>query len=255
MNYNIRFVLIFVTAAALLGGCSGSRDTDDETQQRRAKLHYQIGLDALQKNQLPKAFEELMLAEKIDPEMPEALDTLGYAWRLRGNQKKSEEYYKRAIRAGSGSISHTNYGSLLIEMKRYAEAKENLEKALKDPRYHGQFIANVLLGDANMGLEKYEEAMDAYRQAGRLNPNQTLTRIKEAKVFIALEKPNFALALYETMLREDPTNRGALEGALELYALQKERTLARYHLQNFISHPSVSKQDRAWATSELVKLR
>lgn len=242
-------------AALLLGGCSGSTGKDADTEDRRAKVHYQIGLDALQKNQLPKAFEELMYAEKLDPNMPEALDALGYAWRLRGDLKKSEAYYKKAIRAGSGSVSYTNYGSLLIEMERYDEAKENLLKALKDPRYQGQFVANILLGDACMGLKQYEEAISAYRQAGRLNPHQTLSRIKEAQVFIALEKLNFAEALYDTLLRENPADRGALQGILDLYALQNRKDMAIMHLQNYLSQPSLAPLDRAWATDELVKLR
>jgi len=140
-------------------------------------------------------------------------------------------------------------------MGEYGDAKENLLKALKDPRYQGQFVANVLLGDACMGLKQFEEAMSAYRQAGRLNPNQSLTRIKEAKVFIALDKLSYAQALYETLLRKDPKDRAALEGALELYNLKNDRASARQHLQNYISLPSIPPLDRAWATDELVKLR
>jgi len=242
-------------AALLLAGCSGSGKLSEEQELRRARLHYQIGLDALHKNQLPKAFEELMQAEKIDPSQPEVLDALAYAWRLRGNHKKSEIYYKRAIRAGSGSTSHTNYGSLLLELGRFDEAKSHLKKALEDPRYQGQHIAYILLGDAYLGLKEYEKAIEAYRKAGWLNPDQTLTRIKEAWAFAASGRLNFAQALFESALRQEPNNRIVLEGLLDVLKARKDYPAARTQLQNYISRPAVSDLDRAWATDELLKLR
>jgi len=248
-------VMILMGLAVTLTGCSGSHKMEQSKQEKLAKLHYQMGLDALHKNQLPKAFDELMMAEKLSPDMPENLDTLAYAWRLRGNLKQSEVYYKKAIRAGSGSISHTNYGGLLIELERYKEAKEHLLKALEDPRYHGQYIATILLGDALFGLKEYEEAINSYRQAGLMSPNQTITRLKEARAFTALQRRNIAKALYETILRDEPNNRTALEGLLEIFAVNNDKQSARLQLQNFIGQPSVSKLDRAWATDELVKLR
>lgn len=244
----------FLAGALFLGGCAGS-EADLERQEKSAKLHYQIGLDALQKNRLPKAFDELMLAEKLNPEMPETLDALAFAWRLRGNQKKSEQYYKKAIRAGSGSKSYTNYGSLLIEMKRYKDAKNNLLKALEDPRYHGQFIATLLLGDACMGLEQYEEAIDNYRKAGSFKPDQTLTRFKEAEAFVALKRIDFALATYESLLREQPNNVNAMRGVLMMLKLKGDKVAASQKLQAFIGNPSVADRDRTWATAELLRLR
>lgn len=255
MNRISLSLVVTMIGILLLTGCSGANKPSEEQQQKRVKLHYRIALDALHKNQLPKAFEELMYAEKIDPNQPEVLDALAYAWRLRGNHQKAEAYYKRAIRAGAGSSSHTNYGSLLVEMGRFEEAKIHLQKALEDPRYHGQHIAYVLLGDAFLGLKEYEKAIDAYRNAGRLNPNQTLTRIKEARVFAASNRLNFAQALFESVLRQEPANRTALEGLLEILKTRNNYAAARTQLQNYISRPAVSDLDRAWATDELVKLR
>lgn len=245
-----------ILATLLLAGCqsSANKQLSEADQLKRVKIHYQIGLDALHKNQLPKAFDELMKAEAIDPHDVEVLDALGYAWRLRGNFKKSESYYLRAIRSGASSSTYTNYGSLLLEMKRYADAKVQLDKALEDPRYRNQFVAYINLGDALLGLGKFDDAIHAYRQAGLFNPEQSFSRIKEADAYVSYKRYNYAQALYESILRENGHNRVALEGLLKLLKLRNDRATARKHLKAF-KEISISELDRAWAADELDKLR
>ncbi|MDT8377111.1 MAG: hypothetical protein RQ867_10315 [Mariprofundaceae bacterium] len=245
-----------LVAALLLAGCqsSATKPLSEEDQIKRVKLHYQIGLDALHKNQLPKAFDELMKAEAIDPHDVEVLSALGYAWRLRGNFKKSESYYLRAIRSGATSSIYTNYGSLLLEMKRYADAKVQLDKALEDPRYRNQFVAYINLGDALLGLGQFDDAIAAYRQAGLFNTGQSFSRIKEAAAYVSFKRYNYAQALYETILRENSRDRTALEGLVRLLKLRNDNPAARKHLKAF-QEGSTSALDRAWAADELDKLR
>jgi Tfp pilus assembly protein PilF len=246
---------LLVASTLLLTGCQSSASKAyDEKQTKKAKAHYDLGLDALHKNQLPKAFEELMLSDELNPKQPETLNLLAYSWYLYGDLKKSESYYKRAIRAGGGSTSHNNYGSLLLELKRFDEAKKQLEKALEDPRYRNQYKARINLGDALVGLKQYDEAISVYRNADRFGSRQTLSRIKEARAYVASDRLNYARALYETMLREDPKNRAVVEGLLEVLKLQKDYPAARTQLRMFRNQP-VSELNRAWAADELDRLR
>jgi len=247
-------ILAMITAALLLSGCSGSNKPSDEDQLKRAKLHYQLGLDALYKNRLPKAFEEFMLAEEIDPNQPEVLDALGYAWRIRGDLEKSEGYYKRALRAGAGSATHNNYGSLLLQMKKFDKAKVQLKKALEDPRYRNQFMAFINLGDAYLGLKQFDEAIRTYQKAGSFNLKQTISRIKEAEAHVAYNQLNYAQALYEEMFKEESANRAVVEGLVNVLKLRNDRTTARQYLGKFMEQPSVSKLDRAWAADAMMKL-
>jgi len=251
---NTSVLALAITALMLLGGCSASNKPSDEDQIKRAKLHYQLGLDALNKNRLPKAFEEFMLAEEIDPNQPDVLEMLGYAWRVRGDLDKAEAYYKRAIRAGGGSRAMNNYGNLLIQMKKFKEAKIQLKKALEDPRYRNQFMAYINLGDAYLGLNQFDEAIRTYRIAGSFSIKQTLSRIKEAEAHVAYNQLNYAQALYEEMFKEDPTDRAVIDGLVNVLKLQNDRTTARQYLAKFLEQPSVSKTDRAWATDAMMKL-
>jgi len=220
---------------------------------KRANFHYQIGIDALYKGQLPKAFSELMESNAQAPNQPEVLDALAYAWRLRGDFDKSESFYKQAIAAGGKSATFTNYGALLVSLKRYPEAEIQLRNALKDPRYNKQYITQIHLGDALLGQDKLEEAVASYRIAGMLGRDQSLPQIREAQAYVKSNRLNYAKALYETILRKEPTNRAALEGIIALLEKQGDLKTSQTFISAYIEKSS-DPMERAWAADELTRL-
>ena len=246
--------LFMILCATLLASCqtTGSH-TDPNIKDKQAKSHYQIGVDALQRGQLPKAFDELMQADKLQPNQPETLATLAYAWRLQGDTEKSESLYRRAIAIKPASSTYTNYGSLLVSLQRYKEAEAVLYKALQDPRYRKQYLALILLGDALLGQNKPEEAIKNYRKASMLNPKQKISQLREARVYIKTGRINYAQALYETMLREQPTLRPALEGLIDLLVKRSDIATARKHLAKYLEREK-NPLNRAWANDELMRL-
>lgn len=248
------YLPILLLSALLLGSCqSASQVEEQEKLAKGAKLHYRIGLDALYNNNLPKAFDELMTADSMNPNQPQVLDALAFAWRLRGNLEKSETLYKKAIRYGGGATSQTNYGSLLIQMGHYEEAEKHLRKALDDPRYGRQYIALINLGDALAGQKRYEEAIGTYRQAGRLDPNGNEARLREAEVYVQQGRYNYAKALYQTMLRDNPADRPVLEAAMRFLERRQDYESAIKLVRNFLEHTR-SDLDRGWAADELIRL-
>ncbi|MDQ7001363.1 MAG: hypothetical protein Q9N02_01580, partial [Ghiorsea sp.] len=111
----MKLTYIFILSAALvLSACqsSGVKKQNEADVKKRASLHYSLGIDALHKGFIPKAFEELMLADSIDPENAATLDAIAYSWRVRGNQKEAKKYYKRAISYEPSPATRNNYGSL-----------------------------------------------------------------------------------------------------------------------------------------------
>jgi len=244
--------LLLLLGTMLLYGCGGPKK-DPVKVDKRAELHYQVGIDALHKNQLPKAFDELMKSDELRPGHPEVLGALAYAWRLRKNYEQSERYYKKALNAGGGASTHTNYGSLLLLMERYKEAEVQLRKALQDPRYRNQHIAFINLGDALLAQDRFDEAVDAYRQAKIINPRQDASRLKEAEAYVKYNRLNYAQALYETLLREYPTDRNVLQGLLGVLKKRGDIPSQRQHLKTF-REASQSELDRAWAADELERL-
>ena len=132
---NIRTGLTLLLVMALTACSTAAKIDDPDKQARLANIHYRLGIDALGKQgMLPKAFHELIKSDELLPDQPEVLDALAYAWLLRGNMKKSETYYLRAMKHHAVAATYNNYANLLNRMKRYKEAEKAARKALDDPR-------------------------------------------------------------------------------------------------------------------------
>lgn len=254
MNRLVSGSLLPVLACALLltACASGPRTTPDSNTvlSKQVESHYQLGLDALERNSLPKAFEELLLAEKLDPRRADVLDALAYAWRLHGDLKKSEEYYKRSLDIQPASRTWNNYGALLLAMHRPKEAETAFRKALEDPSYPRPDFAYINLGDALLMQDRLEDAIAAYRQARRLNPLQEISRLHEAAAYKEKGRPAFAIAMYETILRDSPGNLQSIQGLVPLLQQQGDIAEARHQLDHFIKS-TTEPMDRAWAQEAL----
>jgi type IV pilus biogenesis/stability protein PilW len=255
MMKNIKHTCLFVLmlAAIFTTACQSTGIDSPEAKARRAELRYQLGIDALYKGNLPKAFDELFEAERLAPKRPDILGAIGYAYQLRGDLKKANRYYLRAMRYNPSSSTYNNYGILLLLMDKPRQAEKYLRKALDNPRYNNQDIAFINLGDALLLQDRFNEAIEAYRRARAINPSQQLSRIKEAKAHMRYKRYAYARAMYITVLGEDPDNRQAIEGLLLVLRKTDEPTEARRQLARFIE-TTKNPKDKAWAEAKLAGL-
>ncbi|MDQ6996933.1 MAG: tetratricopeptide repeat protein [Mariprofundus sp.] len=243
-----------LTALSLSACASGKIDNPDK-QARLANIHYRLGIDALGKQgMLPKAFHELIKSDEIRPDQPEVLDALAYAWLLRGDMKKSETYYLRAIHQHAGAATYNNYANLLNHMKRYEEAEKAARKALDDPRYPNQDLAFINLGDALSGQKKYKSAIAVYQEANVFNPNSDFIKLKMAHAYDKQGKLREARLLYEAALMKQQDNRAAAEGLLAVLKQQQDTGAAIAILNQFNRH-AAAPLDKAWAQNELEQLK
>ncbi len=230
-----------------------SPSVDPKLQTRRVDIHYQLGIDALNRRNLPKAFEELLLARSLAPDRSDVLDALAYAWQLRGNLGKANGYYQQSLKHHPSSATYNNYGGLMLQMNKPKIAEKYFRIALNDPRYRHPDIAYINLGDALLLQKRFNEAIAAYRQARRLNPTQEISRIREARAYLRYGRIIFAKALYKTILHDKPGNRQALEGLLGL--LRKEGNIPEVRKQLERFHQMVSDpMDKAWAEEKIKRL-
>jgi len=240
---------------ALSACATATRIDDPDKQAKLANIHYRLGVDALGKQgMLPKAFNELMKSDDILPDQPAVLDALAYAWLLRGDMKKSETYYLRAIRHDAGAATFNNYANLLNRLKRYPEAETAARKALDDPRYPNQDLAFINLGDALLGQRKFEAAIESYHQAQVFNSGSTIVDLKLARAYAMHGKLREARALYEILIRKQLDNRSTVEGLVNVMNQQHDNAAARQVLDRFSQHAS-SPMDKAWALNELDRLQ
>jgi len=244
--------LIPILIMLFLSACATMSPKEVAREHKLAHLHYQIGVDALGKGLLPKAFEELMASDAMRPDQPEVLDALAYAWLLRGDMKKSEASYLKALRYGAGAATKSNYASLLNRLQRYHKAEKEARMALNDPRYPNQDLAFINLGNALFGQKKYAAAMKSFQQALIFNPDNSLAKLRLADTYARSAKPRQAQFLYEAIISKQPKYRAAIEGLVDVLIQQHQINAARDVLSTF-SRATSSDTDRAWALSSMAK--
>jgi Tfp pilus assembly protein PilF len=248
-----KFALALYCALAL-SACATTIQKEVGQREKLAKLHYQIGVDALNKGLLPKAFDELIKSNAMHRNQAEVLDALAYAWLLRGDLKKSENYYRKSLRIKALAATQNNYANLLNKTGRYKEAESMARKALDDPRYPSQDLAFINLGDALLGQGKFDDAIHSYGQAQLFNSNNILSQLKVADAYLQYDRLHEARALYKTLMLQNSNRRIVVMGMLKLLKKQNNMEEARRILVQF-GHQATSTQDQTWAREELERLR
>jgi tetratricopeptide (TPR) repeat protein len=95
-------------------------------------------------------------------------------------------------------------GNALYGLKRYEEALAAFEQAIRlDPNDASTYHGK---GIALGGLKRYEEALAAFEQAIRLDPNNPTYHANKGIALFKLERYEEALIAYEEAIRLDPNN-------------------------------------------------
>lgn len=99
------------------------------------------------------------------------------------NYTDAEEYYRKANAINPDFNSQYNIGNSLYQQGRFSEAKLAYERATsqKDAVDHKKAMAHYNLGNTQMNLQKYESAIDNYKESLRIQPNDQATKINLAK--------------------------------------------------------------------------
>jgi len=250
-------ILCILILSISITACASSNQRqplDDNKLQKLAHIHYQLGVDALGKaGMLPKAFDELMKSNNMLPNQPHVLDALAYAWLLRGDLKKSESNYLKALKYGASASTHNNYANLLNHLNRFSEAEKSARKALDDPRYPNQDLAFINLGNALLGQKHFPAAKQAFQQAKLFNPRNTQADLGLAKSYYKQGRLRESRLLYEAVIDQQHDNRNAIEGLLAVLNKQHDNEQSHFILEQFAQQTS-SPQNKAWALDKQDKL-
>lgn len=114
---------------------------------RAAKLNLRLGLSYLQRGNLKRAHQKLLLAMQQNDKDPQVIDGMAYYLQRTEQLAEAEQLYKRAIRlAPKVGASHNNYGVFLCTQGHYQQSikefrlavldKKNLKAASNDLEMH-----------------------------------------------------------------------------------------------------------------------
>jgi len=187
MHCNTPLVRIALSAALALGpalGCATSQATDTKTPvassppsrlggpadgiakipkltdaQKRARMHFQMGLDNLRGNRAPQAIGELLTAERFDPLDAQIQFALAEAYRQQGRQAETEAHLVRALQIDPNfHQARFNLAAIYIQAERTEEAVTMLNQLLVDPTFPSPWRALTNLGWAEYRLGRLDAA-------------------------------------------------------------------------------------------------
>lgn len=183
---------------------------------------------ALDRNRLEEAEGYLrMLRDRFGthPELPLLAGSLAA---LRENWQTAYAEFSRAVKARPNDFRiHYNLGIAAYQLKRYSDARQHLQKTVQlKPDYTTAWKA---LGMTCEALNEPREAIRAYTEALKRDPDDLPTRLKRAELFIRAQEPANALADYQHLAQIYPNNIEAHLGAgLMLMELKRYREALPY---------------------------
>ena len=117
-------------------------------QQGRSALHNNLGYNLMLQGRAAEAVREFRRALELDPSSSIAHNNLGAAL---VSQTDSDAALAEWRRSADAAVGHNNLAATLIEQGRYAEARAELEAALKLRRNFPAALANLRLVAASDG--------------------------------------------------------------------------------------------------------
>gem|GEM_PF-1400351 len=172
-----------------------------------AEAYFLIGFCYYSLGNYKKAAEAYKNAIRINPELYVGHSYLGLAY-------VELDQFDNAIKAFNNTIrikpdyakAYIWSGAAHLMLKKYKESKDLVEKGisikingkspLSDDDLQGAYL---LLGEANLNLSNYQEAVSAYKQAIKLNPKDPYAHLGLGKAYISLGDVKSALAEYKIL--------------------------------------------------------
>ena len=122
--------------AGPLGCATSSPKEDKDIHIKRARSHFNLAVDHIEKGRLELGLRELLTAERLDPGNPKIHHALGAAYMRKDKVAEAEQHLLRAVEIRPDyQDARYNLSSLYLLMGRYEESIEHSEVLFDDPTF------------------------------------------------------------------------------------------------------------------------
>jgi type IV pilus assembly protein PilF len=161
-----------IAACLVTAGCISTTTGPAEPDADRgdaAELNYQLGARYYRNGKYELARDRLLYSIELDPKRAIAHSTLALTYEQLGNIRLATESYERAVRVAPRNFDVLNaYGVFLCRQKRFDEAEEHFERAVREETNDNPEIMLTNAGvcmkqkpDAAKAEEFFRRALDA----------------------------------------------------------------------------------------------
>lgn len=187
-----RYVLI--AALCLLSACSTMKANHNENGEdeharkiKTAKINAQLGIAYLERNNMQRSKQKLLLALNQAPDIPEPWYSMGYFFEATGNIKLAKHYYLKAVEiAPNRGDTHNNYGTFLCRLGEYRAAIHQFLLAVQDVNYLDSAAAYENAGICAKKMPHYEQAIHYFDLALMHDVSRPISLINLAELHYKL---------------------------------------------------------------------
>ena len=169
----IRLLIGSAMLLALVGGlgCASTPDLQAEfDQEKKARTHYNAGIEYMRQGKLAIGIRELQTAMQISPRDPWIHWAIAEAYRQKGRLDDSEHHLLTALEIRPDfQQGRLNLSALYVEMGRYEEAIVLADQLIDDPTFPVPWKALTNRGWAEYELGQRQNARESFEAALEYN--------------------------------------------------------------------------------------
>jgi tetratricopeptide (TPR) repeat protein len=167
-----------------------------------AATYSEIGTCYQKLNKYPEAIEAYKQAIATEPDYTVAIDALGGIYHLEGRYDEALRMFEKVIKIRSDAQAYRNIGNLLNDMGRHKEAIEAFKNAIKtNPE---DALAYNDLGSVYFKLNLVDDGIKAVEKAKEIDPNCALAYNNLGGFYYNSGKCEIALELFGKATHIDP---------------------------------------------------
>lgn len=226
----MKFVSFLFILPLVFSSCASIQQSE---KQETAELHMEIAIAYIQKDNLPLALKELLIAEDIDPKNPVVHSNLGLVYFLRERYELSERHYLQAISYKSDyTEAKNNLARVYTEIGQYRKAEPFLKEALKDLTFPGYASVYANYGILEFKQKKYSAAKVYLKKSLESDRENCITHVYLGRSFLELKELSLATDQLEKAIsfcRPVTIDEAHYYAALAFYRNnQRDRAMARF---------------------------
>jgi len=150
--------------------------SDESPGRKRARIRLELAMGYFEQNQNTVALDEIKQALSADPNYSAAYNLRGLVYMRLDDPGLAEDSFRRAISLDprDGNAMH-NYGWLLCQQKRYADATQQFNRAIEAPGYTDRPKTLMTQGVCQMQAGQKADAEKSLTQAYELDASNPVT--------------------------------------------------------------------------------
>lgn len=179
--------LIVIAIMLNVSACSMKKSpqfTEDMNRKMHtARINAQLGIAYLEKNDVQRAKQKLLLSLNQAPNIPEPWYSMAYFLEATGNKQEAKAYYIKAIEvAPKQGEAKNNYGTFLCRSGEYQAAIQQFALAAHQPNYLNPAAAYENAGLCALKIPDNTLASSYFKLALKSDPTRSLSREKLARL-------------------------------------------------------------------------